>query len=55
MLFTVDCIDGVYVLLRRPEGDLEGITGRTAWQKAGDDSPETGRTPFAFDECKEHD
>lgn len=53
-LFTVTCLDGEYVHLRRPEGDLEGITGRTAWQKAGEVDPQLGRTPFAFQECKEH-
>lgn len=54
-LETLDCTSGIYVHLRRPVGDLEGIVGRTDWRKAGDVDAETGRTPFAFTECTEGD
>lgn len=55
MTYTVDCISGIYVLLVRPGGDLEGIQGRTDWLTASPAKPETGRTEFAFNECLEGD
>ena len=54
-LFTVDCTAGIYAHLRRPEGDLEGIQGRTDWLTAGEVDAQTGRTSFAFNECLEGD
>lgn len=53
-LETLDCAQGTYVHLRRPEGDLEGLVGRTEWREAGSVDPQTGRTPLAFTECEEH-
>ncbi len=59
---TLDCVDGVYVLLRRSgdalegflEGNLAGPLSRTTWQKAGEEDPEAGhKTPFAQQACKE--
>lgn len=55
-LRSIDCIDGMYVHLVRPGlGDLEGIVDRSpAWREAGPTDPRHGRTPWAFDNCREH-
>jgi hypothetical protein len=54
-VYPVDCIDGIYVHLVRPEGgDLEGIAGRTpTWREAAPREAH-GRTPWAFNNCLEH-
>lgn len=56
-LRTIDCIGGIYVHLVRPGlGDLEGIVDRSpAWREAAPTDPTHGRTPWAFDNCKEHE
>lgn len=54
---TMDCVDNrVYVYLARDgRDDLEGMTGVTnVWLHAEPRDPSTGRTPFAFQNCKEH-
>ena len=52
--FTVDCVNGTYVHLSRPElGDLEGIDGVTPWRAAAPLDPTRGGTAWAFDNCKE--
>ena len=54
--FTVDCVNGTYVHLSRPEfGDLEGIDGVTPWREAAPLKPERGMTSWAFQNCKEHE
>ena len=56
-LQTMDCIDGIYVRLVRPAGaGLEGLVGRTpTWLAAAPTDPTHGRTPWAFENCKEHE
>jgi hypothetical protein len=52
-LDAMDCSEGTYIRLIRPDvGDLEGITG-AAWRDAGQIDPELGRTKFAFENCHE--
>lgn len=60
-IFTLDCAAGIYVLLDRPEGDLEGFlegdlsghSAPTTWRTAGE-ADETAKTPFAQQVCEEH-
>lgn len=60
-LLTLDCKDGMYVELERPEGNLEAflagpLTGTfapTTWQTAGE-MDESHKTPFARQVCVEH-
>ena len=53
--FTVDCVNGTYVHLSRPQlGDLEGIDGVTPWREAAPVDPKRRLTDWAFENCKEH-
>ena len=53
--FTVDCVNGTYVHLSRPQlGDLEGIDGVTPWREAASVDPKRRLTDWAFENCKEH-
>lgn len=52
---SLDCAESTYFYLRRPGDDLEGMVGKTKWQKAGVVDPATVKTPFAARECTEND
>lgn len=56
-LTAMDCISGTYVHLMRAEGGgLEGIVGQTpTWLQASPIDPRYGRTPWAFENCLEHE